>query len=262
MCAIGASAPVLFSAANDESPPPNRARTASPTASAPAAPALLLLPNLRSLPAENVYITGTGDRRVLRFAGVLANLGPGPLEIAPRRAEECPPQQRHANQALYHDVDRDGRFDRAVDRRRSLRAAGCMLDHPTHRHWHFDASASYALTAPGAKAPAASKNKVSFCLRDNRPVVDAPPRQHYGDCARDRVQGITAGWADVYRASLPGQALPLPAGLPDGVYCLTITADPLGLLDEAREEDNTSVRALRIAGARATSAAPSACAGR
>jgi hypothetical protein len=257
-CAIGASAPMLLSAATGESPSAGSARTASPSPSPTAGPAFLL-PNLRSLPAENVHIARTGDRRVLRFAGVLSNLGPGPLEVAPRESRTCPPGQRHADQVLYHDADRDGRFSRAVDRRVSLRPAGCMLDHPTHKHWHFDATASYVLSTPGATAPVAAKEKVSFCLRDNRPVVDSPLRRHYGDCTRDRVQGITAGWADVYRASLPGQALELPAGLTDGVYCLTVTADPMRLLHEAREDDNASVRALRITGPDVTGAPPAAC---
>jgi hypothetical protein len=124
-----------------------------------------------------------------------------------------------------------------------------MLDHPTHRHWHFDATARYSLTSPRSGEVVASEDKVSFCLRDNRPVLDDAGRRHYGDCSRNRVQGLTPGWADVYRASLPGQALDLPAGLPDAVYCLRVEADPLKLLQETREDDNAAAVGVRIRGA-------------
>jgi hypothetical protein len=209
----------------------------------------LLLPNIRSLPADGVYVSRESGRRQLRFAGRLANLGPGPLELVPEDPGPCPADQRHAQQVIYHDVDGDLTFDRDVDTRRTVRPAGCMLDHPAHNHWHFDATARYSLHRPGETAAIVSEDKVSFCLRDSRRLSGFDLPRRYGDCARDRVQGISAGWVDLYRSSLPGQALELPPGLPDGVYCLHIAADPLDLIQESREDDNASVSALRIAGA-------------
>jgi hypothetical protein len=107
------------------------------------------------------------------------------------------------------------------------------------------------------------QDKVSFCLRDNErvPDVDAParPDKGYGKCARDRIQGISVGWADVYDASLPGQELKLPRAMPDGVYCLRVRADPLDLLLESVEDDNDVVRAITITGARVGPATPESC---
>jgi hypothetical protein len=223
-----------------------------------------LLPDIRSLPAEDVSVREVPGGRELRFAGVLANEGVAPLETVPDPAVPCPPGQRHASQAFFHDSNGDGRFDRGIDVETSTRAAGCMLFHPEHGHWHFDSSARYALTAAGSAAPVVAVDKVSFCLRDNRVApepADVPPPAHYGGCERDIPQGISPGWADVYGAELPAQALALPPGMPDGTYCLHIEADPFDLLLESDEDDNASVVALRIAGLTVAADDPTACAG-
>jgi hypothetical protein len=137
-----------------------------------------------------------------------------------------------------------------------------MLDHPTHDHWHFDAAASHTLTAPDSAAAIVAAEKVSFCWRDNREVpAEANPRfsQYYGDCQRDTVQGITPGWADVYRATLPDQHLDLPVGLPDGLYCLRNEADPLGLLLEADDDDNAAVLPIQITGTTVAASTAGSC---
>lgn len=211
-----------------------------------------LLPNLQSLPPEDVHIeiTDDGSRR-LRFTSIIANTGLGPIETTPDEAAPCPDDQRHASQVLYHDVNGDSQYEPGTDTRTSTLAGGCMLDHPGHDHWHFDAAAEYALAEPGATEPVAIVEKVSFCWRDNREVpaeADPRPPQHYGDCSYENVQGITPGWADVYGEYLPDQHLDLPEELPDGVYCLSNRADPLELLLESVEDDNGAVRAIEING--------------
>lgn len=214
-----------------------------------------LLPNLRSLPAENVHLELVDGQRRMRFASIIANAGLGPAEVVPDGLLPCPPGQRHASQVLYHDVAGNGRYDLATDAVKTTRPGGCMLDHPEHGHWHFDAMARYTLTRPGERSPLVASDKVSFCLRDNRVTPTASPvrfPQFYGDCSRDRVQGITPGWADVYSADLADQHLDLPADLPDGIYCLHNQADPRELLLEAADDDNASVVTVRIT---ATSAA-------
>ena len=152
---------------------------------------------------------------------------------------------------------------RRVDRQKALRPAGCLLFHPDHTHWHLDASARYALTVAEDDEVVVEQDKVSFCLRDNErvPGVAAPRRNGngYGKCARDRIQGISSGWADVYDASLPGQELELPRAMPDGVYCLRVDADPLDILLESVEDDNAAVRAITITGREVGPATPESC---
>lgn len=222
----------------------------------------LLRPNLQSLPPEDLVIELADGERRLRFTSIIANSGLGPIETDPDGLLPCPEGQRHASQVLYRDANGDGRYERSVDTATLSRPAGCMLDHEGHEHWHFDAAARYALTAPGSDEPVAVAEKVSFCWRDNREVpaeADPRPGQHYGDCTRDTVQGITPGWADVYPERLDDQHLDLPADLADGVYCLWNEADPLGLLLETDETDNAAVAAVQISGTSVEAAAADLC---
>jgi hypothetical protein len=90
-----------------------------------------------------------GDERRLRFAASLANLGPGPLLLLPRGRTNCPAGQGPAIQVVHRDGNANGTFQRAADRPASRRDVGCMLRHPGHKHWHFDAMAAYSLRRPG-----------------------------------------------------------------------------------------------------------------
>jgi len=221
-----------------------------------------LLPNLRSLPAEDVLVRTEDGNRIVRFAGILANVGVGPLELTPRGSATCPARQHPADQRVYQDGDGDGRYVVRTDRKRATRPAGCMLVHRGHDHWHFDAMAGYALSRPDTGGPIVSADKVSFCLRDNRRVAGMPastPRR-YGDC-EDRLdlQGISSGWADVYSNDLDGQVLDIPDNLPNGTYCLRTVADPDGLIQESNESDNAAVLAIQITGARVRPAPAGAC---
>ena len=264
VAAVAAGAWVFRSGLPTDDPEARRGSTPVRTqtaAEADRAPAGALLPNLRSLPAEELGIRGRGDRRVLRFAGVLTNDGAGPLQVEPRPDALCPPGQRYVAQAVYLDADGNGGFDRGRDTERATLPGGCMLFHPTHDHWHFDGSAGYALTAVDSTDPLASRRKVSFCLRDSERRAGAVDRDRrsYPSCARNRRQGITVGWADRYDASLPGQRLELPAGLRDGPYCLRLTADPFDQLTESDESDNASAVVVRISDRTVTRDAGATC---
>ena len=226
------------------------ARPASPQADR--VPAEALLPDLVSLPAEELGLrVRDGGERVLRFAAVLANVGDGPLQVDPVPVVDCPAGQRLVVQTVYLDGDGDARYARDLDRGRTQLPGGCMLFHRSHDHWHFDGSAGYALTSVNGSTPIVERSKVSFCLRDserNLTVADRDARA-YPSCARDRRQGISVGWADRYDATLAGQRLRLPATLPDGPYCLRLTADPDGRLTESDEANNASAIVVRLAGA-------------
>jgi hypothetical protein len=237
----------------------------APTSSAPAQPveaSTVMLPDARSLPAGELSIESTADGRRLRFSATLANSGTGPLEVVPNDSGSCPAGQRYAEQRLYLDTDQDRAFDRAADLRTWTRPAGCMLDHPDHDHWHFDAMARYALTPVGSTTPVAENTKISFCLRDNViiPGTAANQPQHYGECqTRLSVQGISPGWADVYTARLADQYLDLPDGLVDGAYCLHTEADPNRLLRELDPTNNAAVLTVQITGTSVSAATPNQC---
>jgi hypothetical protein len=225
----------------------------------------VLRPDMYSLRARGLVIRGSGNSRVLRFAAMLADGGRGPMLLRPRPRLHCPPGKRHARQLLYVDRNGDRRFQRDIDTDVRSRPAGCMVDHPTHGHWHFDAMASYRLVDPGPRRHVvAGRPKVSFCLRDNQPIPGTSPRQRrafYGECGRNRVQGISAGWVDLYSVNTPGQSIRIPPRMPNGVYCLVLKADPRNLLLETNENNNARARAVRISGSRVTAPESNRCQG-
>ena len=91
---VGGDAPSPSVSAPTTEPAPS----ASP--SEPSGPPLLL-PNMRSLDAGNLQIEVVGNTRRLRFSASLANLGPGPLLLRPRRGPGCPRAQQLASSARF-----------------------------------------------------------------------------------------------------------------------------------------------------------------
>jgi hypothetical protein len=207
-----------------------------------------LLPDMRSIRAADLHIEKSDHRRRLLFSATLVNIGVGPLEVVPRPGGECRSGERRVDQAIYQDRDRNGVFKRGVDIRRVFREAGCMVFHPAHNHWHIEASAKYKLTRPEDSTPLAKSSKVSFCLRDTVHYQPSHRKAFYGACTRDKRQGITPTWGDLYQWFLPDQDLTLPRSLSRGLYCLQLIADPKDEFRESNETNNASSRAIHIQG--------------
>ena len=222
-----------------------------------------LLPNMRSLDAADLQVQRIPGGRLLRFSASLANFGPGPLLLRPQPpAEGCPVNQHPAAQVLHRDGNQDGAYQPGQDAPGELSRAGCMLAHPTHDHWHFDAMAGYSLRSPTTGTRLAARRKVSFCLRDNRRIrgVESPvTREHFGECTRTGPQGISPGWVDVYSSDLPGQSLRLPGGPGRRQLCLDLTADPRNLLAETDETDNGTSITVVVVGDRVRLGPPARC---
>jgi hypothetical protein len=241
------------------SPSPTPSASKTPTPPAPA----LLLPNMRSLRPTDLQIEVVGTERRLRFAASLANFGPGPLLVLPEGRSDCPRGQHPAVQVVHRDANADAAFQWGRDKVERRRDVGCMLRHPGHRHWHYDAMARYSLRLPGTDEALVARNKVSFCLRDNRrvrvPGQEAVAR-HFRRCTRStQGQGISAGWTDLYKADLKGQWLRLPSGVDGDVLCLDLEADPRGQLMETNEMDNATSIGIRVDGTRVRTVSSRAC---
>lgn len=237
----------------------DEAVAAEPASPGDDAKAPRLLPDARALPARDLSIVrNAAGRRTIRFESGLANTGRGVLEVRPNKNDSCRRKERHATQIMFRDRNRNGWYNRKVDTGLARHSAGCMVFHPTHDHWHFEAAARYALWHPRRDTPIVVKGrKMSFCLRDSERVPDRwatrDYAEYYGACSQRTRQGISIGWVDVYQSYLPGQFLTLPRNLADGLYCLRTTVDPRELLVEADETNNSSVRSVRIRGDRVTS---------
>jgi Ca2+-binding RTX toxin-like protein len=127
---------------------------------------------------------------------------------------------------------------------------GDPADHPnwfewstSHNHYHFRKFNQYTLTDidTGKTLEGA---KQSFCLEDSVQVSTASSvrDQPFFTCSN---QGISAGWADVYNDSLPGQYVVID-GITNGTYKLTAKADYGSLIPETNEQNNTAEATLSI----------------
>lgn len=215
-----------------------------------------LLPDLETLPIDTVYLEPRDGRRFLRLSNQVANRGPGPFELS-IRADDCDSDgdrsnDRSAYQRIAHDRDGDGLFQRGDDEASRLRAAGCMVYHADHRHWHFDAFARFELVDAASGRVVGSSRKVSFCLVDMHRVQPPQPgaagEGHYQGCDPDR-QGLSPGWVDRYGAGVGGQEIDVTE-LPDGRYRLVSTVDPDNRVVESDELNNRAVLVVDLQGTR------------
>lgn len=244
-------------------PPPTTPPPTTPPATTP--PDGRLLPDLVAVPARQFSIQQRSDGRRLRFTSSLGNIGAGPIEVRPNKNRPCPAGQHNSTQIIYRDGNGNGRYNLRKDLGITRHRAGCMVFHPAHNHWHFKASARYTLLDPSqeGRVVVSARRKVSFCLRDSALLPERYGtfgyREHYGRCTKRSPQGISIGWMDVYQSFLAGQALRLPEQLENGLYCLETTVDPIDQLVESNNDNNRSVRAIRLRGDRVEPRAATRC---
>jgi hypothetical protein len=186
-------------------------------------------------------IVRTGALRCLRFDTRIANVGPGPLEVA---YTVDGPDVR-ALQRIYR---RDGSF-------RERRAAGSEF-HATHTHFHikdFYVSRLWRLAAGGERVgakPLARTLKNGFCPEDSSNYGGGEARYgcrsdlEYGNGVR-QIVGISSGWMDIYGYNLPDQFLEVSEVKP-GRYLLEITIDPNDNFRESDELDNSVCAEIKL----------------
>jgi hypothetical protein len=201
-----------------------------------AAAQVQLQPNLRAFPASNLSVVDNPLTLTpeLRFAVTSWNSGLGPLEV--RAGAVVSSDEQEVWQRVY---DVQGGY---TDRR-----AGLFHYHETHNHFHFDDFAVYKL-APVGVPDGGTSSKTTFCIMDTTKVdgrLSGAPRKAVYTTCNAIVQGMSVGWGDTYGAQLPGQSIDL-TGYADGLYELTITVDPLELLTETSDDDNSACGLVQI----------------
>ena len=217
-----------------------------------AAKAPPLRPNLVVLPADGIYVQGSGDERKIRFESALGNVGRGPVEVRPNNSRPCPAGKRHASQVMYRDMDGSGRYRREIDTGLARRSAGCMVFHRFHDHWHFEAASRYTLhRADEPEALVVARRKMSFCLRDSRRLGVVRQLQPPAGVRRLLPQ-LAAGHLHRLGRRLPvvprGPGATPSSDARNGLYCLRIKVDPQNMLEETNDGDNESVRAFYLEG--------------
>jgi hypothetical protein len=211
------------------------ASTASLAATASAAP---LLPDLVADapgPGKKPEIYDDGTQRLLiRLNGYVHNRGSGPLEI--RGSGPSGGSMTNVRQRVYDSAG--GFSDLATPARMWFETTDF------HNHWHLMNAMRYSLWSADRTFEVAPAQKVGFCLVDSeRMEPNAPAHGHYpvpsdnfcgqGEPERaEIVMGVSAGWRDLYAASLPFQWVDA-SDTPPGSYWLRADADPTGIIDES-----------------------------
>jgi hypothetical protein len=124
-----------------------------------------------------------------------------------------------------------------------------------HGHYHLKDFNEYKLFDAGGDEVGTSY-KQAFCLIDSvRMDSWGRANAQFTDCNVD--QGISAGWADLYRSTLSGQYVVVD-GLPNGKYTLRATTNysELDAINEDTYQDNTILVGLSINGNKVTKIPP------
>ncbi len=215
---------------------------------------------------------GSDDGR-LRLTGATPNIGYGPIEVRGQSRWVCgtdtsltypgvggcpngmDPKQVVV-QRIYH---KNGNAMSFTDR-----LAGTMTYHSTHGHQHVDSWGEYTIRLENPNEPdprnwsiVGTGSKLAFCLldlsncnssagycRDSlNTVLNSTNLPNYGlgggsyGCS-NALQGITAGYVDIYSKSLDGMWINIPSGTCNGNYWIVVTIDPNENFLEYRENNN------------------------
>jgi hypothetical protein len=196
----------------------------------------------------------TGATNCLRFDQVIANAGKGAAELRFALPHDPNDTSREVNQRIYRS-----------DGSSYEQGAGEWEFHDIHQHYHytnFTISELWKSNKYGhvlGSQPVKTSEKVSFCVADieiDRWGKDNVHDRRYfaPDClfptASDEnydylVQGIGAGWNDIYEWYLPGQYIEV-SGVANGYYVLRSCTDPDGTIDETKENNNCADNLIKL----------------
>jgi hypothetical protein len=203
-------------------------------------------PNLRSAPAWGIGVTGRGN--YLAFGATVWNAGDSPLVVDGfRRPDE---DVMDAYQYFY---------DSAGNQTGYVPVGTMEWDaRPSHQHWHFEDFARYELLAADKTLVRRSK-KEAFCLANTDAMDYTVPGANWrpdgtdletacGDLGSVAVREVLdSGSGDTYEQVRAGQSFNL-RGLPNGIYYISVAANPDGNLSESSTDDNVALRKVKIGG--------------
>jgi len=218
-----------------------------PTAPGSAAAAADRLPDLRMARLADFRIVTLDGRKLLRFSSTMRNLGVGAFEIRSSRASTSSPWS--VDQVIYDD----GGGNRRLDTSATMQYGG-----DGHGHWHVQGMVDVDLWSTSRHASGA---KVGYCFWDTTAVnlllTGAPVLPVYKEttCAREtsltsRV-GISVGWGDKYKWSLPFQWVDV-TGLPPAEYRIRAIVDARNMFAESSDTNNCTYTRLQMDAAAST----------
>jgi len=214
----------------------------------------LLCPDLRVGPAADLYVEqgggryGYGGGTLLHAGNDIRSRGRGPIELRGRRYKR---NWMRANQAIYA-VGGGVRIFR-TEAKLHFYSVGYewggsywkVHDPLSMEIWSLDESRRPLQRV--RKGP-----KVFYCFRDlerTRAMRRSPAHRVYPGCSQDpsrkRVRlGTSVGWSDIYPSTYDRQWVNV-SGL-RGCFAFLMQVDPQNLLYESNENNNRSVRVIRL----------------
>jgi hypothetical protein len=212
------------------------------------------LPDVGIRTLRQFSITTTNGKKLLKFPGVTADVGAGPLDIQATRSS--------STSTDWVGVQRIKMSDGSW---KSLPPTGAQFYFAGdgHNHWHIRDFDSYELFNGGGQK-LRDGEKHGFCFEDNTEYRDwpstgkngasaTPVYTHENACGLNNpqatkiVHGLSQGWSDTYPATLPDQAIDI-TGIADGVYTVKVTADWQGFYKESNENNNSATAKIQIKG--------------
>ncbi len=206
--------------------------------SRPAGAATDVLPDLGMAQLRDIQIQKTADgRKLLRFSSIVVNVGAGPFEA--------------------HGQRPDTTVSTMTTTQRIFDSAGLYLDRPTdaimyysgdgHNHWHLRDLEDFELVRLDNGRLVGTGAKHGFCFYDNYRYGStqdpfytrqtSPPACGRYSSDLKVTMGLSRGWGDIYRYTLPDQYIDV-TGLVSGKYRLKATADADNWFVESNNTNN------------------------
>lgn len=190
--------------------------------------------------ALQIDTTSAPGRKLLRFSSIVVNVGAGPFELRGSQAPNTDgsPDMETVTQRVFDDA---GGF------REVSTPATMVFGGDGHNHWHVKNLQDFELVRLDNGVKVGTGAKMGFCFFDNFLYGSSEPafyKPRTGSCAGGRsaaqtMMGISPGWGDIYRRTLPDQYIDV-TGLTSGRYRLIVTADADGWFLESDDTNNVS----------------------
>ena len=181
---------------------------------------------------------------LLRFDGYVHNQGAGAFEM--RGSQPVGTDMTFTAQRVYRS---DGSFFDDTSRDPQI----IWEPDDDHNHWHLKNAARYSLWNSDKTAEVAPAMKVGFCLIDSTRIeTNGPSNRVYTTAANNFcgqneparpsiVEGVSAGWRDLYDRGLAFQWVDVTDVAP-GTYYLRSEVDPDNVVRESNETNAATFR--------------------
>ncbi len=204
------------------------------------------LPDLVPLAITGLQLKKLNGRTILKFTASFWNQGKRHFELATSPKTDV--KDKETYQEVYQPIaGKNGKYRN--------KTVGSFYWHVPHTHYHYSDFADYVFSfirpLPGdltSSPPQTIRQKTTFCIRDNEllslAIPGAPKKAAFPTCGQEK-QGISVGWVDIYKNTLPDQYIDVH-DMPAGIYGLSFFVDPNQHFVEEHKNNNISTAFIEL----------------